>query len=166
MKMKTNMIAAAARQRPTTRSSRAVMPRCAIASPDSRRITVPQTGVSKITRRKIKRRSDAEPPGWPSHFPLAGIGAGQPRMTTVPRHPGAPLASWANLSKTWLLGQHGDQANPRLPRISPKRSELGSPASPRTGSNSPSHPMLREPQHGSWLNLVEGFPTPSCATSG
>jgi hypothetical protein len=28
---------------------------------------------------------------------------------------------------------------------------------PRTASNLLSLPMLREPQHGSWLNLVEGF---------
>jgi hypothetical protein len=39
MNMKTRRIAAAARQRPITRSSRAVMSRCAMASPEFRRIS-------------------------------------------------------------------------------------------------------------------------------
>jgi hypothetical protein len=52
MNMKTKRIAAAARQRPIRRSSRAVMSRCAMASPAFRRIIILRTGVSKITQSK------------------------------------------------------------------------------------------------------------------
>ena len=48
-------------------------------------------------------------------------------------------------------------AHTAIKLILDNHSAHSSPISPPAASNSPSRPMLREPQHGSWLNLVEGF---------
>src|SRR3974390_56366 len=52
------------------------------------------------------------------------------------------------------LGLHHDNHSAH---ISKETKSLARRPTLRTGSNSRSHPKLREPQHGSWLNLVEGF---------